>query len=114
MTEPNTVSIYESVPLPLGKIVFIRLITIQPSLTSDGSDRISCDFHLLDLDTKLLHNPKTSLDEKDRIQYTALAYTWGEPPSTETIDLNETPTVIRKNLQDFLIQARENGLSDYI
>jgi hypothetical protein len=99
MTEPATESVYESVPLPLGKNVSIRVITIRPS---DGSDRISCDFHVLDLDTK---NP---------IPYIALSYTWGDPPSTEIINLNGKPFLVRKNLWDFLTQARSNCLEEYL
>jgi len=100
MAEPTTASVYESVPLPLGKNVSIRVITIRPSIT--GSDPISCDFHLLDLDTRY---PE---------QYIALSYTWGEPPSTEMINLNGEPFPVRKNLWDFLSQARSNCLEEYL
>jgi hypothetical protein len=99
MTEPSTASVYESVPLPLGKNLSIRVITIRPS---DGSDRISCDFHVLDLDTE---NP---------IPYIALSYTWGDPPSTEIINLNGQPFFVRKNLWNFLSQARSNCLEEYL
>jgi hypothetical protein len=98
MAEPTTTSVYESVPLPLGKNVSIRVITIRPSIT--GSDPISCDFHLMDLDTRY---PE---------QYMALSYTWGEPPSTEIVNLNGEPFPVRKNLWDFLSQARSNYLEE--
>jgi hypothetical protein len=104
MAEATIASVYESVPLPLGKNVSIRAITIRPSTTYDGSDRILCDFHLLDLDTS----------ERGPVHYTALSYTWGEPPSTEIIGLNGEPFLVRKNLWDFLNQARSNGLEDYL
>jgi hypothetical protein len=113
MAEPATPSVYESVLLPLGENVSIRVITIRPSI-DDGSDSISCDFHLLDLDTKLLHNSTASMGERGPIQYTALSYTWGEPPATETINLNGKPFPVRRNLWDFLCQARSDGLEEYL
>ncbi|KZM23833.1 uncharacterized protein EKO05_0001071 [Ascochyta rabiei] len=113
MAEPTTASIYESVPLPLGKSVSIRVITIRPSING-GFDRISCDFHLLDLDTKLLHISTTSTSERGPVQYTALSYTWGEPSAEATINLNGEPFPVRKNLWAFLSQARSNGLEEYL
>jgi hypothetical protein len=113
MAEPATSSLYEAVPLPLGKNVFIRVITIRPSI-HDESDGISCDFHLLDLDTKLLRDSTASINERGPVQYTALSYTWGAPPATEMINLNGEPFPVRKNLWDFLHQARSNDLEEYL
>ncbi|KAH7091383.1 heterokaryon incompatibility protein-domain-containing protein [Paraphoma chrysanthemicola] len=45
--------------------------------------------------------------------YTALSYTWGPPPSTETILVNGAPFKVRQNLYDFLYMAWWMSMEQY-
>jgi hypothetical protein len=118
-------TIYDSVPLPLGETMCIRVIKIRPSTTLDFSDTIVCDFSILDLDKGTLvgdcsapapSDYHTYIEEltpskdptmfeqaqyhvgvSDHVQYQALSYTWGYPPADIIIQLNDSPFRIRQN-----------------
>lgn len=124
--------VYDSVPLPLGETMCIRVIKIRPSTTQDDSDRIVCDFRILNIRTGQLlasvaisnsyddithaNDPgaKSGSGKHDRTQYRALSYTWGNSPANETIELDGTPFMVRKNLWDFLSLARSRGFDTYL
>jgi hypothetical protein len=114
MAEANREDIYNSIPLPLGDSIFIRVITIRASTVPTDSSRISCDFHLLDLETKLLQQSSTTSRTAKPVGYTALSYTWGDATPLRTIDLDGKPVAVRKNLWDFLNRAREDGFAGYL
>lgn len=128
---PN--SVYDAVPLPLGKTMCIRVIKIRPSLMTDFSDAIACDFSILDVDRGSLlvdglpqwplqqedvgadsANPTTALRATERIQYQALSYTWGEPGANRDIVLDCHLFSVRKNLWDFLDMARKSEVDGYL
>jgi hypothetical protein len=114
MAESNREDIYNSVPLPLGDSIFVRVVTIRASTISRDSSRIACDFHLLDLETKLLRQSSTTSRTAKPVGYTALSYTWGDATPLQTINLDGKPFTVRKNLWDFLNRAREDCFSGYL
>ena len=71
-----------------------RLLTIQPIQQNDWTSII---------ESVLEHRPF-----KERT-YSCLSYNWGTPESTETILVNDSVISVRRNLWQFLWQARENG-----
>lgn len=118
-------SVYDSVPLPLGKTMCIRVIKIRPITTSDLSDLIVCDFSILDVDNgALIYDEETShqsshrtsepLEASERVEYQAVSYTWGDPPANHIIELNGTSFSVRRNLWAFLRQARANGVTGFL
>lgn len=79
-------SIYESLRLVQDEIANIRLISILPATSSDGSDHIICKWRELDL-------------ESPRVKYTALSYTWGhELPSKEILVDGKSLQIRKKHL----------------
>jgi hypothetical protein len=108
---PAAVSVYDSVPLPLGDSVYIRVIKIRPGAENA---RIACDFGILDVDNGSLYDLDTALPLAGRSQYTALSYMWGKTVANRKIELNGTRFPVRKNLWDFLKQARTNGFRGYL
>jgi hypothetical protein len=107
-------SVYDSVPLPLGTSVYIRVIKIRPSTIADFSDRITCDFSIIDVDNGSPYDLETALPLSGSSQYMALSYMWGEAIADHTIDLNGFPFLVRKNLWDFLDRARNEGFEEYL
>jgi hypothetical protein len=113
MAQPTqaAMSVYDSVPLPLGDNVYIRVMRIRPSA---DTERIACDFSILDVDDMSLFDLNTALPLEGSCQYTALSYMWGQTIADHTINLNGTPFLVRKNLWDFLRQARIDRLEGYL
>lgn len=70
-----------------------RVLKIHPS--SDPSSPVKCD-----LITATLHEETGAipLDSIQRLSYEALSYTWGDPASTERIQVNDIPFYVSKNL----------------
>ena len=68
----------------------IRLLKILPA--RDGAGMICCNLKTADLD--------------DGPNFTALSYAWGSPHQTRDIHLNGRRTTVRKNLCEFLKNAR--------
>jgi hypothetical protein len=107
-------SVYDSVPLPLGTNVYIRVLRIRPNTTKDPSDQIACDFSILDVNNGSLYDPNTPLALLGTTRYTALSYMWGKAIAEHTVVLNGTPFLIRKNLWDFLHKARKDNFGGYL
>jgi hypothetical protein len=90
--------IYDAVPLAHGTSTNIRVIEIldSPAGNTPWADSlIFCQFHTISLD--------------DPPPYTALSYTWGSPDDTRMIELDGQSFEIRRNLWDFLNEARARG-----
>jgi hypothetical protein len=113
-TAPVVKSVHESFPLPLGTSVYIRVLKICPSAVRDSSDRIVCDFSILDVDNGSLYDLNTASPLSGTTQYTALSYTWGDTPADHIIDLNGTTFPVRKNLWTFLNRARKDNFEGYL
>jgi hypothetical protein len=111
---PAMESIHDSFPLPLGTSVYIRVLKIRPSVVTDSSDRIACDFSILDVNNGSLYNLDTALPLAGTTRYTALSYTWGETIADHTIEINGTPFLVRKNLWNFLDRARKDNFEEYL
>ncbi|KAH7407080.1 heterokaryon incompatibility protein-domain-containing protein [Phaeosphaeria sp. MPI-PUGE-AT-0046c] len=118
-------SVYDTVRLPLGKTMCIRVVKIRPSTTSDRSDPIICDFSILDVENGTVvhdgdlsrqptHDASTNTHGPERLEYQALSYTWGDPPANYFIELDGTPFTVRENLWDFLHQARKSSVTGYL
>jgi hypothetical protein len=116
MAEPPIAAetVHDTVPLPLGTSVYIRVIKIRPSAVADSSDRIACDFSIIDVNNGSLYHLATALPLSGSVQYTALSYMWGAAIADHTIDLNGTPFLVRKNLWTFLDRARTDGFEGYL
>lgn len=142
MTEPPSPTVYDSVPLPLGETMCIRVIKIRPSTTPDFSDTIVCDFSILDVrsgtirgdyrapepldyhtyieelkpskDPTIFKQTQYNVRVSDQVQYQALSYTWGDPTTSVIIQLNDSPFRVRQNLWDFLKQARRHAFPGYL
>jgi len=82
----------------------IRLLNIDPA--SEATVPISCSFEEFDLHPE---NHYSSLDNFSYQGYSALSYCWGDPATQVIISINGKPRAVRRNLWDFLIQARDNG-----
>lgn len=124
MAEPPVTaqSVYDTVPLPRGKTMCIRVIKIRPT-TCDHFDLIVCDFDILDITRGTLVEPSqqphndenTSPPAPERVNYKSLSYTWGSPSGgSRVIRLGGTAFRVRKNLWDFLHRARKRGLTGYL
>jgi hypothetical protein len=107
-------SVHDSVPLPLGTSVYIRVIKIASNPIAGSSDKIACDFSIVDVDNGSLYDLNTTSPLAERVEYIALSYMWGEAIADHTISLNGTPFLVRKNLWDFLDRARKDGYEGYI
>ncbi|OAL05129.1 hypothetical protein IQ06DRAFT_242916, partial [Phaeosphaeriaceae sp. SRC1lsM3a] len=118
-------SVYDSVRLPLGNTLYVRVIKIRPSTTPDLSDPIACDFSILDVHRgTLIQHGEALKPSKDvtstapqplaRVQYQAVSYTWGDPPADHVIELNGTSFSVLRNLWAFLHQARANRVTGYL
>lgn len=121
-------SIYESVPLPLGKTMCIRVIKIRPSTAHDFSDTILCEFNILNVETGTLLIKDVATGHRDlfselektldmpqgKTEYRALSYTWGDPPADHEIELHGLRFKVRKNLWDFLDRARRDYFGKYL
>jgi hypothetical protein len=88
----NMDDIYDAVPLAHGTSTNIRVIEILDSPAGETDSLIACKFHT------------TSLN--DAPAYTALSYTWGSPDDTRMIELDGKAFEVRRNLWDFLDEAR--------
>lgn len=138
----HTKSVYDLVPLPLGRTTCIRVIKIRPTL--DHYDDIACDFSVIDLSaaesaqeeksqqpvvhrtlprwirtcihkaTCNLYRHGTPRTPDARVDYQALSYTWGNSHADRVIYLDGMPVNVRQNLWDFLNRARRNGVTGYI
>lgn len=139
MTEPPASDVYDSVPLPPGNTMCIRVIKISPSTTSDFSDTIVCDFSVLNIDNGTLVGNCRAPEPSDyhgytespyrpmkfdpmqydiiitnRVRYRALSYTWGESPADCIIKLDGTHFNVRQNLWDFLNRVRHEEVTNYL
>lgn len=74
----------------------IRLLNIGPSTDSKGP--LVCTFEELEL-----------RDASGYSGYSALSYRWGDDKPTYPVVLNGKIIYVRRNLWDFLMQARDNG-----
>ena len=89
MAETPIMSVdFKHEPLDLTRLA-IRVFTILP-----GSGTIRCSLKQVDLDS-------------DR---TACSYVWGGSEPSQVILINEEPFHVRKNLHDFLLQMRKDGV----
>jgi hypothetical protein len=113
MVEPasEAESIYDSVPLLLGDSVYIRVIKIRQGAETE---RVACDFSILDVNNGSLYDLDTASPLPESCEYTALSYTWGQAIADHTIELNGTPFLIRRNLWNFLLQARISRCEGYL
>jgi hypothetical protein len=112
---PTTVErVHDSVPLPLGTSVYIRVIKISPNATADSSDQIACDFSIIDVDKGSLYDLGTASPMPGSVQYTALSYMWGEAIADRTIILHGKHFPVRKNLWDFLDRARKDHFEGFL
>jgi hypothetical protein len=75
----------------------IRLLRIA-SISNDSSKNITCFFDEVDL-----------ASWQGECLFTAVSYTWGSEDDSKNIMLNGAPVVVRRNLYDFLLQARQEG-----
>lgn len=116
-------SVHDSVPLPLGKSMCIRVIKVRPNKRPDFSDQIACDFSILDVNNESLVDPSDfhvyvprlfRTEKSERVRYQALSYTWGHTPADRAIRLNGAPFRVRQNLWDFLDRARKNEVTGYL
>jgi hypothetical protein len=103
-------TIYDSVPLPLCESAYIRVIKIRLA----ERYRISCDFSIMNVDNRSLHNTDTTMSLPRSSQYTALSYVWGKARADHWINLNGKPFPVRKNLYDFLCEAKRAIFSEYL
>lgn len=87
---------YAHVKLPMGNSTTIRLLEILPTAPGDDSAIISCRLHLASMSN----------------DYTALSYMWGTEEGRTTIELNGVKIDVRRNLWDFLHQARIDQRTD--
>ena len=96
---------YADVQLPLGDPNAIRLLEILPSRSLERTDEISCVLR------------RGTLDQP----YVALSYTWKIPapldgwiaePPPKTILFNGLPTLVSRNLWDFLNQEQITQVRD--
>lgn len=117
----SKVSIYDSVPLPLGKITCIRVCKIRPNTLRDQSDTIVCDLSILHIDSRVIIERSGSSQQASRTQtpewaeHQCLSYTWGVLSDEDrVIELNGTAFAIRKNLYDFLHRARKREITGYL
>jgi hypothetical protein len=111
---PVVQSVHKSFPLPLGTSVYIRVLKIRPSAVTDSSDRIECDFSILDVDNGSLYDLDTASPLSATTPYTALSYTWGDTIADHDINLNGTPFLVRQNLWNFLDRARNDNFEGYL
>ena len=98
MMTTTTTYTYETVALPLGSSTNFRVLSIEPC--SKPEDEIFCNLQVKNM--------------KPPLPYIALSYTWGEPSSTRTTQLNGKPFQVRQNLWDFLVEARSRALTTMI
>ena len=95
-------AVYERRPLRLNDHKNIRLIELVLPNTDDGvnDSLLECKLHVV------------SLEEESA--YVALSYTWGVPEATGEIMLDGEVVTIRKNLWDFLHEARRRRFVGFI
>ncbi|KIW94659.1 uncharacterized protein Z519_04636 [Cladophialophora bantiana CBS 173.52] len=73
----------------------IRLLDIDPGNTGDS---LVCTFHEVDLESSAA----------DPL-FSALSYKWGDNKDNRKITVNGHAVVVRRNLYDFLLRARQEG-----
>jgi hypothetical protein len=87
---------YAHVKLPMGNSTTIRLLEILPAALEDDTAIISCKLHLASMSD----------------DYVALSYMWGTEEGQMAIELNGIRVDVRRNLWDFLHQARIDQRTD--
>jgi hypothetical protein len=87
---------YAHVQLPMGNSTTIRLLEILPAASEDDTAIISCKLHLASMSDS----------------YVALSYMWGTEEGQMAIELNGIKVNVRRNLWDFLHQARIDQRTD--
>jgi hypothetical protein len=87
---------YAHVKLPMGNSTTIRLLEILPAASQDDTAIISCKLHLASMSDS----------------YVALSYMWGTEEGQMAIELNGIKVDVRRNLWNFLHQARIDQRTD--